>query len=61
MLKWRRLVVVHAVVGVKVHDARLVAAMHVHGVSHLLTLDEEDFNRYPGITVVHPRQFAKAP
>ena len=58
--EWRRLVVVHSVIGVKVHDARLVAAMHVHGVSHLLTLDEQDFGRYPGITVVHPRQVAKS-
>ena len=58
---WRRLVVVHSVVGVKVHDARLVAAMHVHGVAHLLTLDEQDFTRYSGITVVHPRQLASRP
>jgi predicted nucleic acid-binding protein len=58
---WRRLVVVHSVVGVKVHDARLVAAMHVHGVAHILTLDEQDFSRYTGITVVHPRQLATLP
>ena len=58
---WRRLVVVHSVIGVKVHDARLVAAMHVHGVAHLLTLDEQDFVRYSGITVVHPRQLATLP
>ena len=41
--EWRRLVVVHSVAGVKVHDARLVAAMYVHGITHLLTLDEQDF------------------
>jgi predicted nucleic acid-binding protein len=58
---WRRLIVVHSVMGVKVHDARLVAAMHVHGVGHLLTLDEQDFVRYSGITVVHPRQLATHP
>jgi predicted nucleic acid-binding protein len=58
---WRRLVVVHSVMGVKVHDARLVAAMHVHGVAHLLTLDEQDFTRYSEITVVHPRQLASFP
>ncbi len=58
---WRRLVVVHSVIGVKVHDARLVAAMHVHGVAHLLTLDEQDFMRYSGITVVHPRRLATLP
>ncbi len=59
--EWRRLVVVHSVVGVKVHDARLVAAMQVHGITHLLTLDQQDFARYPGITVVHPRELVTAP
>jgi len=59
--EWRRLVVVHSVMGVQVHDARIVAAMLVHGITHLLTLDEHDFVRYPGITVVHPRTFAKPP
>jgi predicted nucleic acid-binding protein len=31
--EWRRLVVAHSVIGVQVHDARLVAAMRVHGIS----------------------------
>ena len=53
--EWRRLVLGHAVSGAQVHDARLVAAMHVHGVTHLLTLNVRDFARYPGITVVHPQ------
>ena len=35
--EWRRLVVAHAVQGVQVHDARLVAAMNVHGITHILT------------------------
>jgi len=60
-VEWRRLVVVHSVVGVKVHDARLVAAMHVHGISHVLTLNEKDFRRYPGITIAHPREFVTSP
>jgi predicted nucleic acid-binding protein len=55
----RRLIVTHAVSGVQVHDARLVAAMNVHGVTRLLTFDQRDFTRYPGITVEHPRQVAK--
>jgi predicted nucleic acid-binding protein len=59
--EWRRLVVAHAVSGVQVHDAYLVAAMNVHGISHILTLNEEDFARYPGITVVHPRQVVAHP
>jgi hypothetical protein len=35
--------------------------MLVHGITHLLTLDEHDFGRYPGITVVHPRAFTTPP
>jgi len=58
--EWRKLVVIHSVIGVKVHDARLVAAMHVHGITNLLTLDEADFRRYPGITIVHPSQITQS-
>ena len=56
--EWRQLVVAHSVAGVQVHDARLVAAMLVHGVPHLLTLNDRDFARYSGISVVHPRDVA---
>lgn len=52
--EWRTIVVQYAVSGVQVHDARLVAAMKVHGVSHILTLNVTDFDRYSGITVAHP-------
>jgi predicted nucleic acid-binding protein len=41
--------------GKQVHDTRLVAAMIVHRVTHLLTLDAGDFLRFPEITVVHPQ------
>jgi predicted nucleic acid-binding protein len=53
--KWKQLVVAHAVSGTKVHDARIVAAMIVHGVCHILTLDGRDFERYTEIVIVHPR------
>src|SRR3954463_14667929 len=33
--EWRRLLVSHNVSGAQVHDARLVAAMHVHGVKQI--------------------------
>ncbi len=36
------------------HDARLVAAMNVHGIGGLLTFDSKDFKRYPEILVVSP-------
>jgi predicted nucleic acid-binding protein len=54
---WRRLVNDHGVRGRQVHDARIVAAMHVHGLSHLLTLNRADFVRYAGITVIDPGEF----
>ena len=53
--EWRRLVVRYSVAGVKVHDARLVAAMRVHDVASILTLNATDFARYPDISAVHPR------
>jgi predicted nucleic acid-binding protein len=52
--EWRGIVVQHGVLGVQVHDARLVAAMRVHGVEHILTLNVPDFSRYRGIAVLHP-------
>ena len=54
--QWRRLVRVHGVMGVKVHDARLVAAMLVHGVTHILTFNTDDFRRFSEITAVHPSE-----
>ena len=53
--QWERLVVQYQVLGVNVHDARLAAAMLVHKLTHILTFNIEDFNRYIGeITPVHP-------
>jgi predicted nucleic acid-binding protein len=54
--EWRRLVVQHGVTGVPVHDSRLVAAMNVYQVTHILTLNPDDFRRYAGITAVHPQE-----
>jgi len=54
---WRRVIVAHNVIGVQVHDARLVAVMKVHRLSHLLTFNTTDFKRYEageGIAVVDP-------
>src|SRR5262245_35725932 len=41
-LEWDRLVRQYHVVGRAVHDAQLVAAMRVHGITHLLTLNVAD-------------------
>lgn len=49
---WEQLVTRTPVVGKNAHDARLVAAMKVHGLTHLLTFNTQDFRPYPDITVV---------
>jgi predicted nucleic acid-binding protein len=54
--EWRRMIAEHAVVGVQVHDARLAAAMKVHGPAHILTLNVVDFSRYAGIRAIHPNE-----
>ena len=51
---WESLVIQHRVSGKPAHDARLVAAMHAHGLNAILTFDLSGFSRYPGIEVVHP-------
>jgi predicted nucleic acid-binding protein len=51
---WEGLVTSTPVVGKNGHDARLVAAMMVHGLTHLLTFNAPDFRPYPGITAVTP-------
>ena len=53
--EWRRIVVDDAVSGVQVHDARLVAAMRVHGVKKILTFNQRDFVRYSDIQALHPQ------
>ena len=55
---WKALVEALGVTGKQVHDTRLVAVCHVHGVSHVLTFNVGHFLRLatfgPGITVVDP-------
>ena len=54
--EWKRLVTQHSVMGKPAHDARIVAAMKVHGITHLLTFNVGDFKRFPNITVVSPNE-----
>jgi predicted nucleic acid-binding protein len=51
--EWKRLMLKHGVLGSKVHDARLVATMNVHGIRRILTFNTDDFARYD-IEAVHP-------
>lgn len=54
--QWEQLVVQHQVSGKNAHDARLVAAMNVHGITRILTFNVNDFQRYPNIIVLDPTQ-----
>ncbi len=55
---WKALVGGLAIIGKRVHDARLVAVCHVHAVKHLLTFNVSDFTGMAGfgsgIVVVDP-------
>jgi predicted nucleic acid-binding protein len=56
---WRKLVVDYAVMGVKVHDARLVAVMGTSDIQRIVTFNVSDFSRFPGIEVFHPDKIAE--
>lgn len=56
--EWQRLVVQYEVKGKNAHDARLVAAMAVHGVDSILTFNLPDFARYSDIKVLDPAAYA---
>jgi predicted nucleic acid-binding protein len=56
--EWERLVTQYRVSGKNAHDARLVAAMAVHGMNAILTFNTQDFTRYAGIAIIDPRLVA---
>ena len=55
---WKNLAMSLGVIGKRVHDARLVAVCHVHGVSHLLTFNVAHFAPLaaiaPGVVITDP-------
>ncbi len=59
-LEWKFVVSVFACQGKVAHDARYVAAMRTHGMTHFLTFNVGDFSRYPGITVLDPNTVISA-
>ena len=59
--EWERLVTTHNVSGKSAHDARLAAAMSLHGLTHVLTFNTADFARYPGVTALDPSTVASPP
>jgi predicted nucleic acid-binding protein len=56
--EWKSLVTTYRVLGVKTHDARLVAIMRANGITKILTFNTDDFTRYPGIEAIHPGELA---
>jgi predicted nucleic acid-binding protein len=60
-VEWKRLATDYNVQGKQGHDARLVAAMKVHGITHLLTFNAAHFRRFEageGIMVVEPQSLS---
>lgn len=57
---WRALVTALAVSGKPAHDARFVAAMRVHGLTHILTFNVPDFTRFP-VTALDPAAVIRSP
>jgi predicted nucleic acid-binding protein len=55
--EWKSLVIKHDVIGTKVHDTRLVAAMNVNGIRRILTFNTADFKRY-AVETLHPGEAA---
>lgn len=53
---WQKIVMDYRVMGKSGHDARIVAAMKVHSISHVLTFNVQDFARFNDITVISPQQ-----
>ena len=54
--EWERLVLQHSVSGKNGHDTRYVAAMTIHGITHLLTDNKTDFKRFTNITALLPSE-----
>lgn len=57
--EWKRLLDVHSLVGVSVHDAWIVAQMTVWNVSTILTFNPSDFRRYPVIVATTPAEYCQ--
>ncbi len=54
--EWKSLIIKYKVSGKVAHDARIVAAMTVHKVENILTLNAKDFKRFTEINAVEPRE-----
>jgi len=52
--EWEKLIVTYDCKGKPSHDARIVAAMQIHGVLEFITFDRQDFTRFAGIRLLDP-------
>lgn len=59
--EWKRLTSTFGAAGKQNHDARIAAAMSVHGVAAIVTFNRDDFARYTGIVVVTPADVLMGP
>jgi predicted nucleic acid-binding protein len=59
--EWEKFVRIHAVIGKNAHDTHLVAAMTVHNITHLLTFNKQDFQRFTNITAMTPADVLALP
>ena len=57
--EWKTLVTKYKVSGKVAHDARIVAAMTVHKIANILTLNPNDFKRFTEIKAVKPQAFER--
>ena len=53
--EWKPLVVKHKVSGKPTHDTRIAAAMMVHKIENILTLNPNDFKRFTEIKAIRPQ------
>ncbi|MBR8836780.1 MAG: type II toxin-antitoxin system VapC family toxin [Stigonema ocellatum SAG 48.90 = DSM 106950] len=53
---WLDLVTTSKVMGKRTHDARIVAVMLTHEITHLLTFNPSDFAVTSSITIVRPQE-----
>jgi predicted nucleic acid-binding protein len=59
--EWEKLVIAYECKGKAAHDARIVAAMNIHGTKQLLTFNVRDFVRYTGVTVLDAASLGCSP
>lgn len=59
--EWESLVRTNKIQGKPSHDARIVAAMRLHGITQILTFNTADFTRFPGLTPIEPANVSSVP